>query len=137
MGKGNHYVPWFHGDFLRSTAGWTLMEQAVYWRLLCTQWEAGPLPNDTARLAAITGIAEAEFTPVWQSIVAKKFKSTKRGLVNRRMEEHRTNQEAHRRRQSEGGKKGMAKRWGKVVQLQPDHNQDGRSRDRLDNSLTK
>ena len=39
------YVPWYHGDFLRSTAGWTLLERATYWMLLCAEWESGPLPN--------------------------------------------------------------------------------------------
>jgi hypothetical protein len=48
--KGFHYVPWFHGDFLRSTAGWTPMERHSYFMLLCAQFEMGeqlkhgPLP---------------------------------------------------------------------------------------------
>jgi hypothetical protein len=63
--KGFPYVPWYHGDFLRSTAGWTLMEQAVYWKLLCAQWESGSLPNDMDRLASIAGTDKATMASVW------------------------------------------------------------------------
>jgi uncharacterized protein YdaU (DUF1376 family) len=41
--KSLPYVPWYHGDFLRSTPDWSLQERAVYWMLLCAQSETGPL----------------------------------------------------------------------------------------------
>ncbi len=47
--KGFPYVPFYLGDFLRSTAGWTLLERGAYWMLLATQWEIGPLPEDPTR----------------------------------------------------------------------------------------
>lgn len=111
------YVPWFHGDFLRSTVGWTLMEQAVYWKLLCAQWEIGPLPVATNRLASIAGLDVDEFLQVWQE-VQKKFNRLDAGtinerLVNERMEAHRESYLKYRAGQSDRGKKGMAARWGK------------------------
>ena len=117
--KGFHYVPWFHGDFLRSTAGWTLLEQAAYWKLLCAQFEIGPLPNDLGRLASIVGVDIGTMTALWP-VVSKKFKNTSAGLVNPRMREHKTNCLRYRASLSAAGKKGMRSRWkdrrdGKVV----------------------
>jgi uncharacterized protein YdaU (DUF1376 family) len=106
------YVPWFHGDFLRSTAGWTPMERFTYWMLLCAQWETGPLPNDMTRLASIAGIDSTTMASVWP-VVSKKFKVNSAGLVNKRMAEHRRNYTEFRARQSEGGRKGAAARWKK------------------------
>jgi uncharacterized protein YdaU (DUF1376 family) len=117
--KSLPYVPWYHGDFLRSTVGWTLLEQATYWKLLCAQWEIGPLPNDAARLASIVGIEQSELSNVWP-LVSKKFCTTPGGLINERMEEHRTKYLEYTSQQSERGKKGMAARWGKkgnVIEL--------------------
>jgi uncharacterized protein YdaU (DUF1376 family) len=111
--KGFPYVPWYHGDFLRSTAGWTLLEQAVYWKLLCAQWESGALPNDMTRLASIAGTDAATMTSVWP-MVGKKFKSTATGLTNKRMQEHRCNYHEFRQRQIEGGRKGARARWKKT-----------------------
>ena len=108
--KAPPYVPWFHGDFLRSTAGWTLTERAVYWMLLCAQWESGPLANEKSRLAAIAGTDITTISSVWP-VVGKKFSSTKGGLLNKRMDEHRRKYLDFKRRQSDGGKKGMANRY--------------------------
>ena len=112
MTKGLQYVPWFHGDFLRSTAGWTLTERGVYFMLLCAQWEQGPLPEDPARLAAIAGIDASAMTSIWQ-VVGRKFRKTRSGLVNRRMGEHKKAVLDYRAHLSAAGKKGMASRWGK------------------------
>jgi uncharacterized protein YdaU (DUF1376 family) len=122
--KGFPYVPWYHGDFLRSTASWTLLERAAYWMLLCAQWESGPLPDDLTRLANIAGTDTTTMTSLWQ-VVGKKFTKTRAGLVNKRMAAHRDNYQIYREGQSKRGKKGMASRWGKqradnVVELRPD-----------------
>jgi uncharacterized protein YdaU (DUF1376 family) len=119
MSKGFPYVPLYWGDFLRSTAGWTFTERAAYLMLLCTQWETGALPNDLGRLAAIIGIEQPEMSALWP-LLSTKFKNTRAGLVNRRMEEHRRSYLEFRRRQSEGGRKGASARWKKpsnVVQF--------------------
>jgi uncharacterized protein YdaU (DUF1376 family) len=106
------YVPWFHGDFLRSTAGCTPMEKFSYWMLLCAQFEIGPLPNDLASLASIVGVYLNIMTSLWP-VVSKKFKNTAAGLVNQRMKEHKANCVRYRASLSAAGKKGMRNRWGK------------------------
>jgi uncharacterized protein YdaU (DUF1376 family) len=106
------YLPWYDGDFLRSTQGWSPMEKFVLWRLLCSQWESGPLPASPFRLAAIVGITQVEFDALWGQ-VGKKFEQTETGLVNPRMEAHREKYLAYRDKQSEDGKKGATKRWKK------------------------
>jgi uncharacterized protein YdaU (DUF1376 family) len=123
-GKGFPYVPWYHGDFLRSTASWTLLERGAYWMLLCAQWESGPLPDDLTRLANIAGTDATTMTTLWQ-VIGKKFSKTRSGLVNKRMATHRTDYLEYRDAQSERGKKGMASRWGgkrgdNVVELRRD-----------------
>ena len=109
------YLPFYTGDFLRSTAGWTLMEQAVYWKLLCASWESGPLPASMSRLTAIVGggIQQVEFESIWGSVVGTKFEQTEQGLVNLRLEAHRQKYLDFRARQSEGGREGAKKRWRK------------------------
>ena len=120
--QGFPYVPFYLGDFLRSTAGWTLLERGAYWMLLATQWEIGPLPEDPTRLAAILGVDGPTFAAVW-SVIGRKFEHTPGGLVNRRMEAHRAHYVEWRQKQSEGGKTGARRRWGKeksgVVPFQP------------------
>jgi uncharacterized protein YdaU (DUF1376 family) len=123
-GKGFPYVPWYHGDFLRSTAGWTLLERAAYWMLLCAQWESGSIPDDMTRLASITGTDVASMTALWQ-VVGKKFVKTRAGLINKRMARDRADYQKYREAQSERGRKGMAARYGKkhssnVVELRRD-----------------
>jgi uncharacterized protein YdaU (DUF1376 family) len=110
--KGFPYVPWFHGDFLRSTAGWTPMERYSYLMLLCAQFEMGPLPNDLGRLASIVGIETSELANLWP-LISRKFKMTAAGLVNQRMKEHKANCVRYRASLSAAGKKGMRARWGK------------------------
>ena len=119
MGKGLQYVPWYHGDFLRSTAGWSLIERAVYWMLLCAQWEMGALPDDPARLAAIAGVDAATMTAVWP-LVGARFRKTRAGLVNKRMAEHKAGVLKFRAKLSEGGKKRWRREPAKVVKLHPD-----------------
>jgi uncharacterized protein YdaU (DUF1376 family) len=110
MKKSRAYVPWFHGDFLRSTTGWPLVTQAIYWKLLCAQWEQGPLPNNPEWLARIAGCTQAEFDAAWATIVPK-FLLTNAGLSNERMAEHAANFEAFRRKQAENGRKGGRATW--------------------------
>jgi len=100
------YVPWYHGDFLRSTAGWTLLERATYWMLLCAEWESGPLPNEPYRLAGIAGLHADEFLVLWQHIGHKFVKLADGRLANERIEMHRKKYRDFRRRQVEGGRKG-------------------------------
>ena len=112
MSKGLPYVPWFYGDFLRSTAGWLPMERFAYAMLLWHQWDQGSIPDDLERLASIVGLGVDELTSIWQRTIARKFKKTRSGLVNQRMAEHRAKVLAYHNAQSEKGRKGMAARWG-------------------------
>jgi uncharacterized protein YdaU (DUF1376 family) len=85
------WLPWFHGDFIRATQGWTIIERGVYFLLLGASWEMGPLPDDHRRLAGIVGAQLDEFDEAWKT-VRPKFTLTDRGLVNLRLEVHRGKQ---------------------------------------------
>lgn len=110
MSNSLPYCPIYTGDFLRSTAGWTVTERGSYLMLLFSQWESGALPEDPARLATIAGVDAAAFAPIW-AVVGRKFRSTPAGLVNPRMEEHRAKYLDYRRHQADSGRKGAAVRW--------------------------
>lgn len=119
MSNSLPYMPWYIGDFLRSTAGWTLAERGVYLMLLAAQWEQQALPQDKKRLAAIAGISLPELEEVWPT-VGPKFQEKNGTLSNVRLEEHRQQYLDHRQRLAENGRKGGRKRWGKARQDAPD-----------------
>jgi uncharacterized protein YdaU (DUF1376 family) len=100
------WLPWFHGDFLRATQGWTLLERGAYFMLLGASWEMGALPNDPRRLASIIGAQLEEFGELWK-LVGTKFEITEQGLVNHRLELHRTKQAAR----SEKARQSAEARW--------------------------
>jgi uncharacterized protein YdaU (DUF1376 family) len=85
------WLPWFHGDFIKATQGWTVTERGVYFLLLGASWEMGPLPDDRRRLAGIVGAQLDEFDDAWKT-VRPKFILTEQGLINRRLESHRDKQ---------------------------------------------
>lgn len=121
------YMPLYFGDFLRSTAGWTLAERGAYLLLLATQWESGSLPLDMERLARIIGIDASTMASIWP-VVSKKFVTVPAGLLNERLEAHRKQYLEYREKQSEGGKKGMRNRYGNratgnVIDFQPTKDQ--------------
>jgi uncharacterized protein YdaU (DUF1376 family) len=100
------WLPWFHGDFIRATQGWTIVERGVYFLLLGASWEMGPLPNDHRRLAGIVGAQLDEFDEAWKT-VRPKFTLTSRGLTNRRLEVHRSKQALR----SEKARQSVMNRW--------------------------
>jgi uncharacterized protein YdaU (DUF1376 family) len=102
------WLPWYHGDFLRATQGWTVTERGVYFLLLGASWEVGPLPEDRRRLAGIVGAQLDEFDEAWKT-VSIKFQKTKRGLINRRLELHREKQAGR----SEKARQSAMNRWAK------------------------
>lgn len=103
---GMPWLPWFHRDFIAATQGWTLLERGAYFMLLCASWEMGPLPNDQRRLASIIGAQLDDLESVWP-VVGSKFDETERGLVNRRLEEHR----AAQAEKCEKARESARKRW--------------------------
>jgi uncharacterized protein YdaU (DUF1376 family) len=100
------WLPWFHGDFLRATQGWTVTERGVYFLLLGASWEMGPLPDDRRRLAGIVGAQLDEFDDAWKT-VRSKFTLTDRGLINPRLELHRDKQALR----SEKARQSVMNRW--------------------------
>lgn len=100
------YVPFYSGDFARSTAGWPLITKAIYWQLLCAQWEQGPLPNNPEWLMRIAGCTEAQFTDAWPTVNPKFVLTPDGRLFNERMAEHVANWDRYRTQQSENGRKG-------------------------------
>lgn len=109
------WLPWFHGDFLKSTQGWTVTERGVYFLLLGASWEMGPLPDDRRRLAGIVGAQLDEFDEAWKT-VKQKFARTGQGLVNRRLEEHRGKQAIR----SEKARQSVMNRWQGKLALDTD-----------------
>jgi uncharacterized protein YdaU (DUF1376 family) len=111
------WIPWFHGDFLKSTQGWTVTERGMYFLLLGASWEMGPLPDDRRRLAGIVGAQLDEFDEAWK-VVGPKFENTGKGLINRRLEQHREKQAIR----SEKARMSAMNRWNGASQCESDAN---------------
>lgn len=110
MQKRLPYLPLFVGDFLASTPGWSLLERGALLMLMFAEWENGPLPAEMRRLAAIVGLSEFEFAPIWPAI-EKKFTQTEAGLIVEALEERREKYRSYTAKQAENGQKGMKSRW--------------------------
>lgn len=103
----------YAADFDTATRGWLPDEVGVYIRLLCTQWITGPLPTEPRRLAVIVGMPVQDFEEIWKNTISHKFEKSKTGYINKRLEKVRDEQRQYRESQSENGRKGARKRWGK------------------------
>jgi len=107
------YMPLFFGDFIAATTFWEGEERALYLLLLGYQWTNGPLPPDPRKLARFIGYDTDNFLRLWQT-VGTKFKVTAEGLINERLEAHRTKAaEISAKRAAIGSKGGKAKRSSK------------------------
>lgn len=96
-------------DFLEGTAEMSNAEAGAYIRLLCHQWMKGGLKNDDKILARLCG-GDTDGLDVAKN----KFKTDENGLLkNDRLAEEKGKQEQYSQSQSEIGKKGAEKRWGK------------------------
>lgn len=82
------HMPFFVNDYLGATRHMTLAERGAYSDLLFLEWNIGPLPADTARLAAMIGCTPKQFVQIWPT-VKRKFVESGGGLVNVRLEMHR------------------------------------------------
>lgn len=105
------YIPFFGGDFLRVTAGWTLEERGALMMLTIAQWEHGHLPDDPARLARIAQTDSETFERVWPT-VSTQFVQIGLGLVNEPLAKQRQKSVDRVTRQREGGTVGARRRWG-------------------------
>jgi uncharacterized protein YdaU (DUF1376 family) len=106
----DHYLPWFVGDFMASTATWTGPERGLYIQLLGCQWSAGSLPADLPRLARAVNYELPEFLALWPT-VAPKFKNGDGRYTNLRLEEIRAKNEALNAARSAKAKVAADARW--------------------------
>lgn len=87
--KALHYLPWYTGDFMSATRGWSVTARGVYRELLDAQWDRGALPADGAELKRLIGATTAEWR-CWATYVENKFPVCADGLRrNARLEQHR------------------------------------------------
>lgn len=92
----------------------TLEQEGAYWRLLMHAHREGSIPNNINALCAIVAKVPARrFPAVWAAIACKwqPHPSLPDRLVNPRQERERAKRAETKRRQSEGGRVGNAKRW--------------------------
>jgi uncharacterized protein YdaU (DUF1376 family) len=104
-------------DFLTDehVALMSLHERGAYITLLAKCWIEGSLPSNVELLARLCGTPTPAFRKLWPAI-APCFRVARRGsdrLVNPRLEKERVKQSSFHDGQSERGKRGAAKRWGK------------------------
>lgn len=102
------FLPLFFGDLLASTATWEGEERALYVLLLAYQWTAGPLPLEKKRIAKMCQYELKKFSSLWD-VVGRKFVEQGGGLVNLRLEEHRTKAKEISDKRAAAGAKGGAK----------------------------
>lgn len=66
------YMPWYPGDFLKSTRGWHIAARGAYRELLDHQWDSESLPEDPEELRAIVAnISEENWRFAWLKIESK------------------------------------------------------------------
>lgn len=89
MSAGLAMMPWFPGDFMRSTRGWSVTAKGVYRELLDAQWDMGNLPGDIEELCALIGATAGEWSKGWGKCESK-FPLCGDGVRrNERLESHR------------------------------------------------
>jgi uncharacterized protein YdaU (DUF1376 family) len=122
---------YYPGDFLSSpdVSTFTAAEVGGYWLLLSYAWqnEDCGLPDNDEVLARLSRLNEDWFGENGQR-VRSKFRANEGRLYNLRLLEERAKQDDHRAKQSESGRRGAEKRWGKERREQPrdgDHAGDG------------
>jgi uncharacterized protein YdaU (DUF1376 family) len=99
-------------DFLTdgNVAAMTLEQRGAYITLLSICWLEHSLPQDQQSLATMVGQPLRSFQKWWPG-VERCFQVSGDRLVHGRLDKEREKQETHRRRQSDKGTKGAAKRW--------------------------
>jgi uncharacterized protein YdaU (DUF1376 family) len=105
--KVDTYMPFFCGDFLAGTLGWSAEERGHYTVLLSVQWIQGSIPSDMAALERIS----SGVTSCWATL-SQKFPVWEDGLRrNRRLESHREKSIDLKEAKSRAGKAGNEQRW--------------------------
>jgi uncharacterized protein YdaU (DUF1376 family) len=105
-------MPWFPGDFMRSTRGWSVTAKGVYRELLDAQWDMGDLPSEPAELASLIGATPTEWRAGWVKCESK-FPICEHGARrNARLEAHRAKSVDLTERRQKGAAKTNAQRYG-------------------------
>lgn len=105
-------MPWFPGDFMRSTRGWSVTAKGVYRELLDAQWDMGGLPPEPTELAETIRASASEWKAGW-SKCSLKFPICEDGLRrNARLETHRSKSADLTERRQKGAAKTNAHRYG-------------------------
>ncbi len=81
-------LPWFPGDFMRSTRGWSVTARGVYRELLDAQWDNGFLPADLIELRELIHARADEWAEGWLKC-GPKFPVIEGVRINKRLESHR------------------------------------------------
>jgi uncharacterized protein YdaU (DUF1376 family) len=95
-------------DFFSSSSvqRMSMTECGIYITLLGHCWLDGSLPNDTAKLARLCRMKQAQFDRLWPHELKERFIEKNGRLVNVRLDKELRKQIAFRQRQSENGKLG-------------------------------
>jgi uncharacterized protein YdaU (DUF1376 family) len=81
-------LPWFPGDFMRSTRGWSCTCRGIYRELLDAQWDLGELPEKPDELRDLIHARFDEWSEAWPKC-APKFPIISGRRINKRLETHR------------------------------------------------
>lgn len=114
MAKPLAMMPWFPGDFLKSTRGWSITATGVYRALLDAQWDLGILPESPSNLRKTIGATIREWNEGWK-FCETKFPLIGGGRQNERLEAHRSKSLSLKAKNSKGAKTTNIKRWGNGV----------------------
>ncbi len=68
---GRAWMPLYVGDYLRDTRDLNTLQHGAYLLLIMHYWQHGALPADDARLAAIAGLAVAQWRRIREPLQAK------------------------------------------------------------------
>lgn len=112
-------LPWmkfYPADFMGSGKVQMMSpaERGIYISLLCHEWQEGHLPDDPSRLARVAGATPREMEGAWPSVRPCFSVDDDGRLYHERLESEREDaveRMERRRKMSEAGRKGAAKRW--------------------------
>ncbi len=78
----------FPRDWLVSTVGMPREAKGLHIDLLCISWDSGPLPNSARWRASAFGADPKDAARLW-SLVRPRWRLTRQGWINRRLEKYR------------------------------------------------
>jgi len=104
------WYPWYTGEWLAETRGWSLLERGLYRELLDAQWDRETLPASLSELRVLVAVTTAEWKQAWPRI-AHHFPRVIGGRKNARLATLKLEQEALRERRRSGAAHTNRKRW--------------------------